>query len=97
MSKFSKEYIQDLGKQIKIAIPDEACDDLAKEFEVLDEVISVLDEIDTEGIEPMIYPFDEPTSYLREDDVEKVLPVSDVLANAPKVSDDQIVVPKVVK
>ena len=51
----------------------------------------------TTVVEPMVYPFETPTSYLREDVVDHVISREDALANAPKVRECHIVVPKVVK
>ena len=43
------------------------------------------------------FPFEAPTFYIRKDEVSHVLNVSDAMKNAPHVSEDYIVVPKVVK
>ena len=45
----------------------------------------------------MVYPFEEETHFLREDVVSNQITQEEVLRNAPKVADGQIVVPKVVK
>ncbi len=43
------------------------------EFDVLTQQIQLFDKVDTEGVEPMVYPFEEETSFLREDEVTHVL------------------------
>ena len=47
--------------------------ELQEEFKDLMEQIDVLDEINTDGVEEMIYPFEAETLFLREDEVKNVL------------------------
>ena len=44
----------------------------------------------------MVYPFDQETSFLREDVADQVLPVQEVLKNAPKTKNGFFVTQKVV-
>jgi len=97
MEKYSKEYFKSLANQMMFDLNDKEIEELQEEFEDLLVQMEVLNKIDTDGVEPMVYPFEEPTFYLREDVVTHVSDVKDILANAPKVLDDQIIVPKVVK
>lgn len=97
MEKYSKEYFKSLANQIMFDLSDAEVEDLQEEFKDLTQQIALLDEINTDGVEPMVYPFEEATFYLREDEVSNVISTKDTLANAPKVLNDQIVVPKVVK
>ena len=53
--------------------------------------------VDTEDVEPMVYPFEASTTFLREDEVGHVLDQSDVLKNVKKERAGHILVPKVVK
>ena len=75
---------------------DEEALDIKKEFDVLISQMRLLDKINTEQVEPMVYPFEEPTSFLREDEVEHVLELKDVLKNAPKQKNGFFVTQKVV-
>jgi aspartyl-tRNA(Asn)/glutamyl-tRNA(Gln) amidotransferase subunit C len=45
----------------------------------------------------MIYPFEEPTGFFREDIVDHVLSSEDALYNAPVEEQGYFVIPKVVK
>ena len=58
--------------------------------------VSVLEKIDTTGVEPLAYPYEIETSFLREDNPVDVISLEDVLANAKSVQENQIKVPKVV-
>lgn len=97
MEKYSKEFFKSLANQIMFDLTDEEVEELQEEFKDLTKQMELLDKIDTENVEPMVYPFEEATVYLREDEVSNVISKEDALANAPKVLNDQIIVPKVVK
>ncbi|GAB4138063.1 MAG: Asp-tRNA(Asn)/Glu-tRNA(Gln) amidotransferase subunit GatC [Bacteroidia bacterium] len=58
--------------------------------------VEKLNELDTNGVEPLIYMTDEVNN-LREDIVQPPLPHKDVLRNAPKHDSDYFKVPKVVE
>ena len=75
---------------------DAEAQDIKNEFDVLIDQMDLLNKIDTEGIEPMVYPFDEETSFMREDVADQVLPVQEVLKNAPKTKNGFFVTQKVV-
>lgn len=89
--------IKDLASRLMFKLSDEEAQLIVDEFELLEKQLSILDEIDTEGVEEMIYPFNVETSFLREDEVSHVLDKELALSNAAKVKEGHIVVPKVVK
>ena len=89
--------IKDLAKRIMFEVSDEDALKIAKDFETFNKQLAILDEIDTQNVEEMIYPFDVETTYLREDVVSHVISKEDALANATKVKEGHITVPKVVK
>lgn len=86
-----------LANQLMFDLSDEEVNELDKEFDTLLKQIELLDTIDTEGVEPMVYPFEAPTVFLRDDEVDNVLPQADVLKNVKKERAGHILVPKVVK
>ncbi len=57
--------------------------------------VEKLNEIDTNGIEPLIYLVDEPAN-LRTDEVHQPITQQEALLNAPKKDSDFIKVPRVV-
>lgn len=97
MEKFSTAYFKKLANQIMLDLSENEIDELQEDFKTLTKQMELLDKIDTNEIEEMIYPFDEDTFYLREDQITNVISKEDALVNAPKVLNDQIIVPKVVK
>lgn len=97
MEKFEKEMLRKLANDVMFDLNDQEISELQEEFEIYMKQMDLLNRIDTENVEEMVYPFDAPTTFIRDDEHERVLSVQDALANAPKVAANHIVVPKVVK
>lgn len=96
MKRLDGQGFKDLANQLRFSLSDEEANDIKNEFDVLIDQMDLLNKIDTEGVEPMVYPFDEETSFLREDVADQVLPVKEVLKNAPKEKNGFFVTQKVV-
>ncbi|MGN1344485.1 MAG: Asp-tRNA(Asn)/Glu-tRNA(Gln) amidotransferase subunit GatC [Traorella sp.] len=97
MEKFSKELLKKLANQVMFDLSDSECEELQDEFVTYLKQLDLLNKIDTENVEEMVYPFDTPTSFIREDEVKHVLSQEDAMKNVPHASESYIVVPKVVK
>ena len=93
----NKEQIKELALDLKFAGTDEEAADIENDFVLLEGMLAFFDEIDTEGVEEMIYPFEEATDFIREDEVSNVISQKEALLNVPKVKQGHIVVPKVVR
>ncbi|MDD8048124.1 MAG: Asp-tRNA(Asn)/Glu-tRNA(Gln) amidotransferase subunit GatC [Thomasclavelia sp.] len=91
-----EKMLKELGLKTMFNITDEEMPELIEEYDVFMHHVSVLDKIDTTGVEPLAYPYEVETSYLREDEANDVISREDVLKNAKDVLDNQIKVPKVV-
>ena len=63
--KKDREYFKKLAHQLMFDLSDEEADSIVKEFGQLEKQMSLLDKVNTDGVEEMIYPFEEPTSFLR--------------------------------
>ena len=97
MEKFSNEYFRSLAADLRFELSDAEVESIKKRFERLERQIAQFEKVDTENVEPMIYPFEAPTTYLREDVVEEVLTQDEVLANVKDARMGHVHVPKVVK
>lgn len=86
-----------LANQLMFDLTEEEIAHVEAEFQVLLKQIDLLDHIDTSDVEEMVYPFDEDTAFMREDEVSDVLLQKDVLRNAKKVKEGHVLVPKVVQ
>lgn len=97
MEKFSTEYFRKLAADLKFDLTDDEIEALKKDFVAVEKQVELFDQIDTEGVEPMIYPFENPTVFLREDVEGGTLSQKDALASAADVRMGHVHVPKVVK
>lgn len=91
-----KELLKQLALDVKLSITDEQMDYFYEKYHVFLKQIEALENIDTEGIEPLVFPFEIETTFLRNDEIIETTQVEDVLKNAKKVENQQIVVPKVI-
>jgi len=92
-----RAYFRKLAKQLMFDLSDEEADDIIAEFHTLESQLQLLEKIDTNGVEEMIYPFEQPTSFMREDEPKDMLSQEDALANVSRVKQGHVVVCKVVK
>jgi len=92
----SKRDFTYLAKQLMFELSEEELHIVERDFIILDKQFKLLDKIDVEGIEPMIYADQQETNFLREDVIGESLTVEEVLKNAKKTKDNMIVVAKVV-
>lgn len=90
-------YFKSLAHQLMFDLSDAEAEDIVQEFNTLNSQLELLDAIDTEGVEPMVYPFEDETSFLREDEVSHVISQEEALANVDKKIEGHFVLPRVVK
>ncbi len=92
-----RDYFKKLAHQLMFDLSDEEADDIVREFATLNKQLELLQRIDTAGVEEMIYPFEEDTYYLREDEVTHTISQAEAMSNAPVNVSGHFAVPKVVK
>lgn len=90
-------YFKQLAKKLMFDLSDNEAEDIAKEFTTLNQQLTLLESIDTTQVQPMVYPFEQPTTFLRKDEVSHVVSQEEALCNAKQVREGHILVPKVVK
>lgn len=93
----NKEKIKELALDIMFDVTDEEAQDIENDFVTLEKMLGFFDTINTDGVDEMIYPFEEATSYLREDEVTDVISQKDALSNVSNQKQGHVVVPKVVQ
>lgn len=89
--------LKKLGLKTMFNISDEEMPELIEEYDIFMNHVAVLEKIDTESVDPLAYPYEIETTFLREDEPVDIISREDVLKNAKCVEDNQIKVPKVVK
>lgn len=92
----SPEYFKQLALNLRFRLSDEEAHAIALEFDTLISQMQLLEAIDTEGVEPMVYPNETPTHFLRSDEPNAGLSPEAALANAPQETNGYFVVAKVV-
>lgn len=92
----TKEQVQKVAKLARIRVSDDECDKFAGELSNIFDWIEQLQEVDTDGVEPMS-GVGSNSLRLREDAVTGGGDASRVLSNAPRAEFDCYAVPKVVE
>lgn len=91
-----EEMLKKLGLKTMFNITEQEMPELEEEYDIFMNHVAVLEKIDTEGVEPLAYPYEIETTFLRVDEPVDVISLEDALSNAKSVQDNQIKVPKVV-
>lgn len=92
-----KQLIKKLANDTMFRLNDLEIEECIKEYHHFLEYVDALDKIDTSGIEPLVSPIYNETTYLRNDIETHTISVYALLKNVKESKDNQIKVPKVVK
>lgn len=97
MKKISKEMLKECANRLYFDMSDEEIEVLKHEFETTISQMELIGKIKgIDEVEPMTFPFEVTTSYLRDDIAGTPLDIKVALKNANSVKDGQIKLPKVV-
>lgn len=97
MKKVDKNVLKEAANKLMFDMSEEQYDTLLEEFEIIIKQMELISDIPgVDDAEPMTFPFDVASSFLREDIPEEPLNREDTLKNAKDVVDGQIRLPKVV-
>lgn len=91
-----EETVDRLAKLAKLSFSPEEKERIKADLSRILDFIDKLNEVDTEGVEPLIY-MNEHEDLLREDVVNFVVSQKEALSNSPDKDSDYIKVPKVLK
>lgn len=87
--------IDKLAQLSKLSFESEAKESIKADMSRMLDFVDKLNEIDTDGVEPLIFMSDE-VNVLRKDDIERDITQEEALKNAPQHDSDYFKVPKVV-
>ena len=90
------KLIQDIAKLSKLKFDDSAEEKMKSDLEKMLAFVDKLNEINTEGVDPLIY-MSEEVNVLREDKISENTSQEDALKNAPEKDSDYFKVPTVLK
>ena len=94
--KITNKLIQDIAALAKLEFDEQSAEQMKADLEKIIGFVDKLSEIDTEGVEPLIY-LSEEVNVLREDEVKAVISQVEALKNAPEKDSDYFKVPTVLK
>ena len=98
MKRVDKELLKVSAHKMMIDMSEEQYDALLNEFQILLKQLDFMGDIPhIDEVEPMTFPFEIKTTFLREDVATEPLSKDEVLRNAPDVKDGQVRLPKVVR
>lgn len=92
--KITDEIVDHIAHLARLEFEGEAKTAIKQDMENIISFMEVLQQVDTENVEPLIFMSDE-INRLREDVAEVTLTQSEVLKNAPKKDSDYFRIPKV--
>ncbi len=88
-TRLTQDEVRHVAALARVAMTDDEVELMRSQLSNILEHVSVLNQVDTEGVEPTGHSVD-VTSVMRDDEVGESFPMEDVLANAPTRQDDFI-------
>ena len=92
----TNKLIQDIAALAKLEFDEQSAKQMKADLEKIIGFVDKLNEIDTKGVEPLIY-LSEEVNVLREDEIKAVGSQVEALKNAPEKDSDYFKVPTVLK
>jgi len=94
--EITNKLIRDIAALAKLDFDEKSAEQMKVDLEKIIGFIDKLSEVDTEGVEPLIY-LSEEVNVLREDELKTVVSQIEALKNAPEKDSDYFKVPTVLK
>lgn len=91
-----KETVGKVANLARLELAEDEKDEMIKDMSKILDFMAKLNEIDTTGVEPLVYMTDE-VNVLREDVVKQEITTEQGLENAPKHTDEFFLVAKVIE
>ena len=94
--EITNKLIQDIAALAKLNFDEKSAEQMKADLEKIIGFFDKLSEIDTDGVDPLIY-LSEEVSVLREDEIKAVVSQVEALKNAPEKDSDYFKIPTVLK
>lgn len=94
--KITPEKVDELARLARLQFDGETRESIRTDLENILEMCEKLNEVPTEGVEPLIY-MSQNVNVLRDDEVRQDITHEEALKNAPKKDSDFFRVPKVIE
>lgn len=89
-----EKLVKDIASLARLDLTADETAMFVSQFKDILDYVSILDEVDTEDVQPAYLSSSNKNSP-REDVIEDSVPTEDFLANAPQTKDDYVVIPRV--
>lgn len=93
--KVDEKLIRHIANLAKLRFEDEELEKFRVQFEQIINFVEKVNELPTDGLEPMVSPLEEPVK-LRDDEPGKTLDHKDAVRNGPDVREGLFSVPRVI-
>ena len=94
--EITNKLIQDIAALAKLEFDEKSAEQMKVDLEKIIGFFDKLSEVDTDGVDPLIY-LSEEVSVLREDEIKAVVSQVEALKNAPEKDSDYFKVPTILK
>jgi len=94
--KITNKLIQDIAALAKLEFDEKSAEEMKVDLENIIRFMDKLSEVDTDGVEPLIY-LSEEANVLREDEIKATISQVEALKNAPEKDSDYFKVPTILK
>ena len=94
--EITNKLIQDIAALAKLEFDEKSAEQMKADLGQIIGFVDKLSEIDTDGVDPLIY-LSEEVSVLREDEIKAVVSQVEALKNAPEKDSDYFKVPIILK
>tara|TARA_Y100001968_G_C18717196_1_gene418473 strand:+ start:160 stop:462 length:303 start_codon:yes stop_codon:yes gene_type:complete len=95
--KVDKKTVERLAELSKLEFSEKEKEEMVKDFQKIVSFVNKLKELDTEGVEPLVYVNENITNVLREDIPREMVSREDALKNAPDKDTNYIKIPNVLR
>ena len=96
LMEVNNKLIEDLSRLAKLKFDEKSAEKMKADLDKIISFVDKLSEIDTEGVEPLIY-LSEEVNVLRTDEIANEVSQGNALKNAPQKDSDYFKVPTVLK
>jgi aspartyl-tRNA(Asn)/glutamyl-tRNA(Gln) amidotransferase subunit C len=90
-----KETVDKIAHLARLELTADETGEMIKDMSQILDFMAKLNELDTAGVEPLVYMTDE-INVFRDDEVKQVITTEEALQNAPKHNDEYFLVAKVI-
>lgn len=95
-SKITKETVEHIANLARVGLSSEQCEQYANECGAIIKFVDQLNEVNTDGIEPMSHAGDYGTIWREDREQQSIEQAEKILKNAPQSENGFFVVPKII-